>query len=64
MGVNNTGNESGLQCLMNNPCEIDDHGNVSAHEGYSYGQQTYTIYSCLNQYNEIDLNVPGCQLFH
>jgi len=64
IGVNNTGNEDGLQCLMNNPCEIDENGNISAHKDYSYGQQTYTVYSCLNQYNEIDLSVPGCQLFH
>lgn len=64
IGVNNTGNEDGQRCTMNNPCEIDKDGNVSAHQGYSYGQQTYWIYTCLNQYNELDLNTPGCQLPH
>lgn len=64
IGVNNTGNEDGEQCTMNNPCEIDETGKVSAHKDYSYGQQTFWVYSCLNQYNEVDLSVAGCQLFH
>jgi V8-like Glu-specific endopeptidase len=64
IGVNNTGNEGGEPCTMNNPCEIDEKGSVSAHKDYSYGQQTFWVYSCLNQYNEIDLSVNGCQLFH
>lgn len=64
IGVNNTGNEDGESCTMNNPCEIDEKGVTSAHKDYSYGQQTFQVYSCLNQYNEIDLSVNGCQLFH
>lgn len=64
IGINNTGNESGYMCEMNNPCEVDKDGNQKAYRGYSYGEQTYWVYSCLNQYNEIDVNVPGCQLFH
>ncbi len=64
IGVNNTGNESGEKCTMNNPCEIDPQGNVSAQKGFSYGQQTYWIYTCLNQSNEFDLSVPGCLLPH
>lgn len=64
IGVNNTGNESGDECTENNPCEIDPAGNVSAHKGFSYGQQTYWIYTCLNQSNEFDLSVPGCLLPH
>jgi V8-like Glu-specific endopeptidase len=62
IGINNTGNESGYKCTMNNPCEIDANGNVTATRGFSYGQQTFWVYSCLNQYNELDLNVPGCML--
>jgi V8-like Glu-specific endopeptidase len=62
IGVNNTGNEDGEKCTMNNPCEIDKDGKIVFQKGYSYGQQTYWVYSCLNQYNEIDLKVPGCQL--
>lgn len=64
IGINNTGNEDGLKCAMNNPCEVDKDGNVTAHKDYSYGQQTYQIYSCLTATNEINLSVPGCQLLH
>ena len=62
IGVNNTGNEDGRKCTMNNPCEVDKDGNVSATKGYSYGQQTFWVYTCLNQYNEIDTTVSGCLL--
>jgi V8-like Glu-specific endopeptidase len=62
IGINNTGNESGRRCTMNNPCEIDENGNVQYIQGYSYGQQTYRVYSCLNANREIDLSVPGCTL--
>jgi V8-like Glu-specific endopeptidase len=64
IGVNNTGNENGGRCTMNNPCEIDESGNVTYQEGYSYGQQTYWIYSCLNPAGALDLAVPGCLLPH
>lgn len=64
IGVNNTGNESGSKCTMNNPCEVDPNGNVIHVKGYSYGQQTYWVYSCLNSNNEIDLSVEGCLLHH
>lgn len=63
VGVNNTGSENGMKCTMNNPCEVDTAGNISAHKDYSYGQQTYLVYTCLNQNNEVDLSVPGCKLF-
>lgn len=62
IGVNNTGNESGERCTMNNPCEIDENGDVSFQQGYSYGQQTYWVYTCLTASGEIDINVPGCNL--
>lgn len=62
IGVNNTGNESGRRCTRNNPCEIDEQGNVTFIKGYSYGQQTYWIYSCLDANREFDLNVAGCLL--
>jgi hypothetical protein len=64
VGVNNTGNESGGRCTMNNPCEIDEAGNVTYQKGYSYGQQTYWLYSCLNAVRELDLSQPGCLLPH
>lgn len=64
IGINNTGNEDGEECTMNNPCEVDTAGNVTFQEGLSYGQQTYWIYTCLNATNEIDLTVQGCLLPH
>lgn len=62
IGVNNTGNESGQKCTMNNPCEIDENGKVTAEKGRAYGQQTHWLYGCLAGKNEIDLNLPGCKL--
>ncbi len=64
IAINNTGNESGGRCTMNNPCEVDAQGNITWTEGVSYAQQTYWVYSCLNANREIDLTVPGCQLHH
>lgn len=64
IGVNNTINESGGRCTMNNPCEIDQAGNVSFTRGIGYGQQTYLLYSCLNANREVDLTIAGCALFH
>jgi V8-like Glu-specific endopeptidase len=64
IGINNTGNESGQRCTENNPCEIDQRGNVSFVKGYSYGQQTYWVTTCLNPNLDLDLRVAGCMLFH
>lgn len=62
IGINNTGNESGERCTQNNPCEINDKGDVFFQKGYSYGQQTYQIYTCLNEKNELDLDKKDCAL--
>ncbi len=62
IAINNTGNESGQSCTVNNPCEIDSAGNVTVIKGRGYGQQTYTLYSCLNAKAEFDLDAPGCVL--
>lgn len=62
IGVNNTANESGRECTMNNPCEIDEDNNIYYKKGTSYGQQTYQFYNCLNSEYEIDLNIEGCNL--
>ncbi len=63
IGINNTGNESGKKCTMNNPCEVDETGTITVKTKASYGQQTYNIYSCLTLDFGIDLNKPGCTLF-
>lgn len=62
IAVNNTGNESGKMCEMNNPCEVSEDGTKIAQKGYSYGQQTYWFYTCRNDSGALDLNVPGCML--
>ena len=64
VGINNTGNEDGEKCTMNNPCEIDAAGNLTFVKGYSYGQETYWIYSCLNSNQQFDIHAEGCQLPH
>lgn len=62
IAINNTGNESGRECTMNNPCEVDELGNRTVIKGASYGQQTYWFYDCINKDFEIDLNQPNCKL--
>ncbi|OFZ22648.1 MAG: hypothetical protein A2X94_02445 [Bdellovibrionales bacterium GWB1_55_8] len=62
IGVNNTGNDTGGRCTMNNPCEVDEDGNVTVTRKASYGQEVYWIYGCLNSRNELQLDKPGCQL--
>jgi len=62
IGVNNTGNEDGQQCTINNPCEVDADGNVTVDQGAAYGQQTWWLYTCLTANRTIDLNKTGCEL--
>ncbi len=62
IGVNNTANESGARCTINNPCESDEQGEIVVREGTAYGQQTYVFYSCLDSEFNIDLTIEGCEL--
>jgi len=62
VGVNNTAYEGGEPCTTNNPCEIDETGAVTTIPDGSYGQQTYHLYSCIDDDFEIDLSQPGCAL--
>lgn len=62
VAVNNTGNEDGQSCTDNNPCEVDESGNVTVREGINYAQQTYGIVPCIGPGNAFDLNRPGCAL--
>ncbi|MEV5242301.1 serine protease [Streptomyces cinnamoneus] len=62
VAVNNTGNESGERCTMNNPCEVDANGNVTVRRGINYAQQTYGIAKCFAAGNKLDLGLPGCEL--
>ncbi|KOV79080.1 serine protease [Nocardia sp. NRRL S-836] len=60
VGVNNTGNESGGRCTLNNPCEVDAAGQVTVRRGINYGQQTYSFVSCFGPGTTLDLSLPGC----
>lgn len=62
VGVNNTGNTSGEECTMNNPCEVDENGEVTVRMGINYGQQTHHIDECLVQGSELDLGLLDCEL--
>ncbi len=62
IGVNNTSNESGERCTMNNPCEVDERGQVTVSKGVRYGQQSYNVYSCLTPDFRIDPRRESCQL--
>ncbi|MEU5220364.1 serine protease [Streptomyces sp. NPDC020807] len=62
VAVNNTGNEDGQSCTLNNPCEVDQNGTVTVRQGINYAQQTYTLVPCVGPGNVIDLNRAGCAL--
>lgn len=61
IAINNTGNSKGMGCGFGTPCEVNESGETqSIIRGY--GQQTYQIYSCLNDNFEIDLSLVTCSL--
>ncbi|MET8403214.1 serine protease [Streptomyces sp900116325] len=62
VAVNNTGNEDGQRCTDNNPCEVDESGNVTVRQGINYAQETYGIVPCIGTASRIDLSRAGCTL--
>ncbi|TPQ19618.1 trypsin-like serine peptidase [Streptomyces sporangiiformans] len=62
VAVNNTGNEDGGRCTDNNPCEVDQNGNITVRRGINYAQQTYQVVPCVGLDNKIDLSRSGCTL--
>ena len=60
-GINNTGNDDGERCTLNNPCEVDRNGKVTVRQGTHYGQQTYLLTRCLGKGNDVVLD-KGCAL--
>ncbi|WP_411102856.1 serine protease [Streptomyces sp. cmx-4-9] len=62
VAVNNTGNEDGGRCTVNNPCEVDQSGAVTVRQGINYAQQTYILVPCIGPGSTVDLNRPGCTL--
>lgn len=61
VGINNTGNDDGERCTLNNPCEVDRAGNVTVRHGTHYGQQTYLLARCLGRGNDVVLS-KACAL--
>lgn len=62
IAINNTSNESGERCTMNNPCEVGANGDIFVKKGLRYGQQTYEVYACLDRHFQFDLKQAGCTL--
>jgi hypothetical protein len=62
VGINNTGNDDGEMCTLDNPCEVDANGTTHAYRGQSYGEETYWFTTCVSASRTIDLTVPGCLL--
>jgi V8-like Glu-specific endopeptidase len=60
VAVNNTGNEDGERCTVNNPCEVDENGRVTVRQGINYAQQTYLFPACFGVDNKLDLSASGC----
>ncbi|MFE9439483.1 serine protease [Streptomyces sp. NPDC006602] len=62
VAVNNTGNEDGESCTVNNPCEVDAAGNVTVRQGINYAQETYRFPGCFTTGNQLSLSASGCVL--
>ncbi|MFI9100479.1 serine protease [Streptomyces fildesensis] len=62
VAINNTGNEDGGRCTLDNPCEVDQNGNITVHQGINYAEETYLITQCVGAGNKINLSLPGCTL--
>lgn len=62
VAINNTSNQDGGRCTLNNPCEVDEAGEVTVRKGVRYGQQTYNTYTCLTPDFSFELSRGGCEL--
>ncbi|MFF7261335.1 serine protease [Streptomyces sp. NPDC008159] len=62
VAVHNTGNENGASCTLNNPCEVDQSGDITVRKGINYAAQTYRIPACFTTGNQLDLSAAGCAL--
>jgi hypothetical protein len=62
VGINNTSNENGESCTLNNPCEVNADGSTTVVQGQNYGQETYWFNTCLTSTNAISLTKTGCLL--
>ncbi|MER5793750.1 serine protease [Streptomyces sp. NPDC001980] len=62
VAVNNTGNEDGERCTVDNPCEVDENGTVTVRQGINYAEETYLIPACFTTGNVLNLSASGCTL--
>jgi hypothetical protein len=62
VGINNTANDDGAVCTLNNPCEVAPDGTTTAVKGLRYAQETYWFTTCVTSSRTIDLNKAGCLL--
>jgi len=62
LGIHNTTNDNGLECTINNPCEVDRDGHVTVHQGRHYGEETWWLTTCVAADRSIDLGKSGCKL--
>ncbi|MGW0941802.1 S1 family peptidase [Streptomyces sp. NPDC002623] len=62
VAVNNTGNEDGETCTVNNPCEVSESGTVTVREGINYAQEIYQIPACFTTGNQLNLSAAACTL--
>ncbi|MGV9566517.1 S1 family peptidase [Streptomyces sp. NPDC003480] len=62
VAVNNTGNEDGERCTVDNPCEVDANGTVTVRQGINYAEETYQIPACFGTGNKLNLSASGCVL--
>ncbi|MFE4334611.1 serine protease [Streptomyces sp. NPDC056831] len=60
--INNTTNESGQSCTLDNPCEVNEQGAVTIRKGIGYAQETYGIPACFTTGNKLNLSATGCTL--
>ncbi|MFE2063562.1 serine protease [Streptomyces sp. NPDC059467] len=62
VAINNTGNEDGEQCTVDNPCEVDESGNITVRQGINYAEETYNIPACFTTGNVLNLSASACTL--
>ncbi|MEU9022320.1 serine protease [Actinomadura sp. NPDC048394] len=56
VAINNTGNDDGERCTLNNPCEVDRKGAVTVRHGAHYAAQTYLLARCLGKGGDVVLS--------
>ncbi|MFJ9564416.1 trypsin-like peptidase domain-containing protein [Streptomyces fuscichromogenes] len=62
VAVNNTGNEDGERCTVDNPCEVAENGTVTVRQGINYAEETYLIPACFTTGNVLNLSASACTL--